>query len=94
MFIDETNGDNLVSSDELIILRLGHLQSQSLNSNPIFIQLRGKLVSFFKLIEKCNENPHLNIKIDNYLQKRTLFEGLKKLLHVVVLNDDRVLQAQ
>jgi hypothetical protein len=49
--MDEENDEFQYSHSDLENLRLGNLRSNILESNPIFMQLRGKLVSFYKRLE-------------------------------------------
>ena len=92
MFFDPDAEGGNVSNTELELLRLGSLRSATLESNPIFMQMRAKTVSFFKLLEKQKDNPE--IRIDNKNLKRTLFDSLKKLLRVIILNEDKTLQVK
>lgn len=54
--------------------------------------LRGKLVNFYKKLEKYNIDP-TSVRIDNLNLKKTLFDSVKKLLRCVIVNDDKLLQS-
>ena len=92
LHLEEGNDEYAYNHDDLEILRLGHLKSNILEKNPLFMQLRGKLVSFYQRLEKMKEDPE--IKIDNLFNWKTLHESLKKLMRVVIITDDPGLQAQ
>ena len=64
------------NNDDLELLRLGNLKSNILDKNPIFLQLRGKLVSFYKRLELHKEDPE-GVKIDNLFLRTTLCDSLK-----------------
>lgn len=89
------NEEFLYTNEDLQNLRLGNLQSPTLEQNPVFILLRGKLVSFYKRLEKLNsEDPQVaaTVKIENLHLKKTLADSLKKLLRCVIITDDSRLQ--
>ncbi|CDW75173.1 UNKNOWN [Stylonychia lemnae] len=89
--IDDENDEYMCTNEELKELNLDNLQSPILDQNPVFIQLRGKLVNFYKRLNKYNIDPQ-SVRIDNLNLKKTLFEALKKLLRCVIITEDRSLQ--
>jgi len=51
------------------------------------VQLRGKLVAFYKRLELHELDP-AKVPIDSLEHKKTLNESLKKLLRIIVASDD------
>ena len=89
--IDPESEEFQYSSEDLENLRLGALQHPVLDNNPVFVQLRGKLVTFYKKLELHELDPE-KVRIDNLNLKKTLNGSLKKLLRIVVASDDPKLQ--
>jgi hypothetical protein len=74
-----------------------------LEQNLVFLNLRGKLVAFFRKLEayRQGDNKVFNFpddtgptkeQLDSLKLKTTLMRSLKKLLHMAILTDDKALQ--
>jgi hypothetical protein len=92
---DQESEEFQYTREDLENLRLGNLQSPVLEQNPLFVMLRGKLVNFYKRLERLNsDDPRVaaQAKIENLRLKTTLHDSLKKLLRCIILTDDGRLQ--
>jgi hypothetical protein len=58
MELIEINDEDIkYSSEDLNELKLGLLQHKVLDVNPVFVQLRGKLVSFYQMLQQYKIDP-------------------------------------
>ena len=84
-------------------LRLDQIQSEQLEGNPLFTQLRGKLVGFYRRWEVYRDtgNPATMLKTTGLTEaevrdmiqlKKRLKDSLKRLLRVVIVTHDPYMQ--
>ncbi|TNV83126.1 hypothetical protein FGO68_gene11 [Halteria grandinella] len=96
--------DTFTTSD-LQSLNLTSLHSPPLEHNPTFLSLRSKLVSFLRRYERFRETQDPKAlgmpgsvmtgeQWDQLKIRRTLYAGVKRLMRVVIVTEDPVLQVK